>query len=193
MAPPLTGTSLSLHPRYAEGSHLLARAGGQVLGTSRQHADCESSVIDAAMACPDSDPEGNDMKKPHVYFRAYLAALLMLAAVPAEAADVKELFAIDLADYPGKEGRMLEVSYPPGAQDMVHRHDAHAFIYVLEGQIVMQLKGQPAVTLKAGQTFYEGPTDVHVVGRNASDTVPARFVVLFLKAKGAPILTPVNP
>ena len=87
---------------------------------------------------------------------------------------------------------MIEVSYPPGAQDMVHRHDAHAFVYVLEGQIVMQLKGQPAVTLSAGQTFYEGPTDVHVVGRNASTTEPARFVVVLLKAKGAPILTPVQ-
>ena len=132
------------------------------------------------------------MKKSPLYFLAYVAALLMLAAVPAEAADVKELFTIDLADYPGKEGRMLEVSYPPGAQDMVHRHDAHAFIYVLEGQIVMQLKGQPAVTLKAGQTFYEGPMDVHVVGRNASDTEPARFIVVLLKGKGAPILTPVK-
>ena len=81
------------------------------------------------------------MKKPHLYFRACLAALLMLTAVPAKAADVKELFAIDLADYPGKEGRIIEVSYAPGAQYMVHRHDAHAFVYVLEGQIVMQLKG----------------------------------------------------
>ena len=132
------------------------------------------------------------MKTPNLYFCAYLAALLMLAAVPAEAADVKELFAIDLPDYPGKEGRMIEVSYPPGAQDMVHRHDADAFVYVLEGQIVMQLKGQPPVTLKAGQTFYEGPTDVHVVGRNASDSEPARFVVVLLKNKGAPILTPVQ-
>src|SRR5256886_9836169 len=87
---------------------------------------------------------------------------------------------------------MIEVSYPPGAQDMVHRHDAHAFVYVLEGQIVMQLRGQPAVTLKAGQTFYEGPTDVHVVGRNASNTEPARFIVLLLKPKGAPILNPVK-
>jgi len=130
------------------------------------------------------------MKTPHLYFRVYLAALLMLAAVPAKAADVKELFAIDLADYPGKEGRMIEVSYPPGAQDVVHRHDAHAFVYVLEGQIVMQLKGKPAVTLKAGQTFYEGPNDVHVVGRNASNTEPARFVVVLLKGKGAPIFTP---
>ena len=132
------------------------------------------------------------MKKPHLYFRAYLTALLMLTAVPAETAEVKELFAIDLADYPGKEGRMIEVSYPPGAQDMVHRHDAHAFVYVLEGQIIMQLKGQPAVTLKAGETFYEGPADVHVVGRNASNTEPARFVVVLLKGKGAPVLTPVK-
>jgi quercetin dioxygenase-like cupin family protein len=132
------------------------------------------------------------MKTPNLCFRAYLTALLMLTAVPTEAADVKELFAIDLADYPSKEGRVLEVSYPPGAQDVVHRHDAHAFVYVLEGQIIMQLKGQPAVTLKAGQTFYEGPTDVHVVGRNASNTEPARFVVVLLKGKGAPILTPVK-
>jgi quercetin dioxygenase-like cupin family protein len=144
------------------------------------------------MACPDYDPERNTMKKPHVYFRAYLAALLMLAAVPAAAADVKDLFAIDLPDSPGKEGRMIEVSYPSGAQDVVHRHDAHAFVYVLEGTIIMQLKGHPAVTLKAGQTFYEGPTDVHVVGRNASTTEPARFVVVLLKAKGAPIFTPVK-
>ena len=121
-----------------------------------------------------------------------LAALLILGVVPAEAADVKELFAIELADYPGKEGRMIEVSYPPGARDVVHRHDAHAFVYVLEGKIIMQLKGQPPVTLTAGQTFYEGPTDVHVVGRNASDSEPARFVVVLLKNKGAPILTPVQ-
>ena len=132
------------------------------------------------------------MKTPNFYFHVYLAALLVLTAVPAKSADVKELFAIDLLDYPGKEGRMIEVSYPPGAQDMVHRHDADAFVYVLEGQIVMQVKGQPAVTLKAGQTFYEGPTDVHVVGRNASNTEPARFVVVLLKGKEAPILTPVK-
>ena len=132
------------------------------------------------------------MKAPHLYCQVSLAVLLMLAAVPAKAADVKELFAIDLADYPGKEGRVIEVSYPPGAQDVVHRHDADAFVYVLEGQIIMQLKGQPAVTLKAGQTFYEGPTDIHVVGRNASNTEPARFVVVLLKGKGAPVLTPVK-
>ena len=132
------------------------------------------------------------MKTPRWYFRAHLTALLLLAAVPAHAADVKPLFATDLADYPGKEARMLEVTYPPGAQDMAHRHDAHVFVYVLEGEVVMQVKGQPAVTLKAGQTFYEAPADVHVVGRNASTTAPARFVVVLLKAKGAPVLTPVK-
>ena len=136
--------------------------------------------------------KGIRMKTPKLYFFVYLAALLMLAAVPAKAADVKELFAIDLPDFPGKEGRMIEVSYPPGAHDIVHSHHAHAFVYVLEGQIVMQLKGQPAVTLKAGQTFYEGPTDVHVVGRNASNTEPARFVVVLLKANGSPLFTPVK-
>ena len=87
---------------------------------------------------------------------------------------------------------MIEVTYPPGVVDPIHMHNAHAFVYVLEGQIVMQLKGKPPVTLSAGQTFYEGPTDVHVVGRNASTTAPARIVVVLLKAKGAPILTPVK-
>src|ERR1043166_3791582 len=99
------------------------------------------------------------MNKTPVCFLACLTttALLMLVAFPAAAADVKELFARDLADCPGKEGRMIEVSYPPGAKDVVHRHDANAFVYVLEGEIVMQLKGKPPVTLNAGQTFYEGP------------------------------------
>src|SRR5262245_23874687 len=95
----------------------------------------------------DKGLKGTNMKTPHVYFRAFLVALLMLAAVPAEAADVKELFKMDFADYAGKEGLMIEVSYPPGAQDMVHRHNAHAFVYVLEGEIIMQLKGKPAVTV----------------------------------------------
>jgi quercetin dioxygenase-like cupin family protein len=97
-----------------------------------------------------------------------------------------------LADYPGKEGLMLLVEYPPGSVDPVHRHDAHAFIYVLEGSIVMQVKGGKEVTLTRGQTFYEGPNDVHVVGRNASTTQPAKFLAVFIKKEGAPILTPVK-
>ncbi|SIT35956.1 conserved exported hypothetical protein [Paraburkholderia piptadeniae] len=95
-----------------------------------------------------------------------------------------------LDDYPGKEALMITVEYPPGSVDPVHRHYAHGFIYVLEGSIVMQVRGGKEVTLKPGQSFYEGPNDVHTVGRNASQTQPARFLVVFLKDKGSPILVP---
>jgi quercetin dioxygenase-like cupin family protein len=93
---------------------------------------------------------------------------------------------------PGKEGLMIMVEYPPGGADPIHRHDAHGFIYVLEGSVVMQVRGGTPVTLTPGQTFYEGPDDVHVVGRNASDTKPAKFLVLLVKKKGAPVLVPVK-
>jgi quercetin dioxygenase-like cupin family protein len=107
-------------------------------------------------------------------------------------AKVDELMSKDLPDFPGKEGLMIFVTYPPGSQDPIHRHNADAFVYVLEGSIVMQVKGGKEVTLTAGQTFYEGPNDVHVVGRNASKTKPAKFVVFLVKNKNAPVLTPVN-
>lgn len=97
-----------------------------------------------------------------------------------------------LSDYPGKEALMITVEYPPGGADPIHRHDAHAFVYVLEGSIVMQLKGGREVTLKPGETFYEGPNDIHKVGRNASKTEPAKFVVLLLKKEGVDALTPVK-
>jgi quercetin dioxygenase-like cupin family protein len=100
---------------------------------------------------------------------------------------VTELFSKDLPECPGKEGLMIRVEYPPGGSDPVHRHDAHAFVYVLEGSVVMQLRGAEPVTLKAGETFYEGPNDVHIVGRNASDSKPAKFVVFLVKDKGAPV------
>jgi len=108
----------------------------------------------------------------------------------AKEAKVTPLFSKDLADFPGKEGLMITVEYPPGSTDPIHRHNAHGFIYVLEGSIVMQVRGGKEVTLKPGQTFYEGPDDVHVVGRNASQTKPAKFVVFFVKDKGAPIVVP---
>jgi quercetin dioxygenase-like cupin family protein len=98
----------------------------------------------------------------------------------------------ELADISGKDAIMLNVEYPPGGADPVHRHDAHAFVYVVEGSIVMQVKGGKAVTLSPGQTFYEGPNDVHVVGRNASKTKPAKFVVVLIKNKDAPALIPVQ-
>ena len=111
--------------------------------------------------------------------------------VPKEA-KVTTLFSKDLPDFPGKEGLMITVEYPPGSSDPVHRHNAHAFVYVLEGSIVMQVRGGKEVTLTPGQTFYEGPSDVHVVGRNASQTKPARFVVFLVKEKGAPVFVPAN-
>lgn len=122
---------------------------------------------------------------------AVVIACSSVAALPAYAGNavVTELMTKPLPELPGKEVQMITVEYPPGSVDPVHRHDAHAFIYVLEGTIIMQLKGGEEVTVEAGQTFYEGPNDVHVVGRNASNTQPAKFVVVFVKKQGAPILT----
>jgi quercetin dioxygenase-like cupin family protein len=110
----------------------------------------------------------------------------------AQEAAVHPLMSKDLIGVPGKEVSMITVEYPPGASDPVHTHHAQALVYVLEGSIVMQVKGGAPVTLQPGQTFYEGPDDVHIVGRNASRTAPAKFVVFLVKDKGAPMLTPVN-
>ena len=120
--------------------------------------------------------------------------LVCLMSVTLEPKDAKvtPLLSKDLTDFPGKEGLMITVEYPPGGSDPIHRHNAHAFVYVLEGSIVMQLRGGKEVTLTPGQTFYEGPSDVHVVGRNASQTKPAKFVVFLVKDKGAPVLVPAN-
>jgi len=120
-----------------------------------------------------------------------LVCLTSVAVAPKEA-KVTQLVSKDLPDVPGKEGLMITVEYPPGGSDPIHRHNAHAFVYVLEGSIVMQVRGGKEVTLTPGQTFYEGPSDVHVVGRNASQTKPAKFVVFLVKDKGAPVLVPAN-
>jgi quercetin dioxygenase-like cupin family protein len=121
-----------------------------------------------------------------------MLAFLMSGTLVAQEAKVTELLSKDLTNLPGKEGLMLIVDYPPGSVDPIHRHNAHGFIYVLEGSIVMQVRGGKEVTLTPGQTFYEGPDDVHVVGRNASQSKPAKFVVFFVKDKGAPVLVPAN-
>jgi quercetin dioxygenase-like cupin family protein len=107
-------------------------------------------------------------------------------------ATVRPLLSKDLVGTPGTEISMITVEYPPGNTDPVHTHHAQALVYVLEGSVVMQVRGGEPVTLKPGETFYEGPDDVHVVGQNASQSAPAKFLVVLVKDKGAPILTPVT-
>ncbi len=121
-----------------------------------------------------------------------LLLCLMTSTVAAQQAAVTTLMSKDLTSLPGKEVLMITVEYPPGGKDPVHRHNAQAFVYVLEGSVVMQLKGGKEVTLTPGQTFYEGPDDVHVVGRSASATKPAKMLVVLIKDKGAPVLVPVK-
>jgi quercetin dioxygenase-like cupin family protein len=121
-----------------------------------------------------------------------LLALLASGALVGQEPKVTQVLSKDLTNIPGKEGLMLTVEYPPGGSDPVHRHNANAFVYVLEGSVVMQVKGGKEITLTPGQTFYEGPGDIHVVGRNASQTKPAKFLVFLVKDKGAPVLVPAN-
>lgn len=125
-----------------------------------------------------------------------IAMLLLLAASTVQAqeeppqAQVKQLMSKMLAEHPGKEAVVITVDYPPGGASSVHRHNAHAFVYVLEGSIVMGVRGEKTVTLKPGQTFYESPADIHTISRNASGTEPAKFLVFLLKNSGEPISTP---
>ena len=118
--------------------------------------------------------------------------LLVYSPLIAQDAKVTSLMVKPLADIQGKEVQILTVEYPPGGHDPIHRHNAHGFIYVLEGSIVMAVNNGQPVTLTAGQTFYEGPNDIHTIGRNASKTKPARLLVFLLKDKDAPILIPVK-
>jgi quercetin dioxygenase-like cupin family protein len=127
------------------------------------------------------------MKKTWTFL--FLAAsALTVQPVLAQDVVVKPLMSEKLQDIAGKEGTLITVEYAPGGKDPVHRHNAHGFIYVLSGSIVMQVKGGKEVTLQPGQTFYEGPNDIHTVGRNASNTKPAKFLVFLIKEQGAPIL-----
>lgn len=117
---------------------------------------------------------------------------LMTGTPVAQQPEVAPLMSKDLPEMPGREVSVITVEYPPGGSDPVHRHNAHGFVYVLEGSVLMQVEGGKEVTLTPGQTFYEGPDDVHVVGRNASKTEAAKLLVFLVKDKGAPILAPVE-
>ena len=121
-----------------------------------------------------------------------LLSCAIASASAAPQAKVTELMTKSLANCPGKEVKMIMVDYPPGSKDPAHRHNASTFVYVLEGSIVMQMRGGKKVTLHPGQTFYEDPKGIHQVGENASKTKPAKFIVLLVKDKGAPVLVPVT-
>ena len=130
----------------------------------------------------------------YLVFTLFLSAGLSLIAgtVMAQEPKVTSLMSKDLKENPGKELLMITVEHAPGGSSPIHRHNAHAMLYVLEGSVVQQVKGGKEVTLTPGQTFYEGPDDIHVVDRNASKTQPAKFVVFLIKDKGAPALVPVK-
>jgi quercetin dioxygenase-like cupin family protein len=139
------------------------------------------------------------MSRIFSHFRPLVLALTVGAAVSVAQAQaaapepvVSALMTKALSDYPGKEVLVINVDYAPGVIETVHRHDAHAFVYVLEGSIVMGVKGGKEQTLMPGQMFYEGPQDVHTVGRNASKTKPAKFIVFILKDKNKPAVIPVK-
>ena len=124
-------------------------------------------------------------------FTALFTGIAMLS-LPATGAEVAMLFKQDLADMPGKAGQLLTVEFAPGEVSAPHRHNAHTFVYVLEGSVVMQVQGGEAKTLTAGQTFYENPNDIHTVANNASDTEPAKILVFFIKDSDAPASMPVE-
>ena len=132
------------------------------------------------------------MKNPAFIFFLVCSLLLVSSPLFAQEAKVTSLMSKPVADNPAKELLMISVEYPPGASDPVHRHNAQAFLYVLKGSVIMGVNGEKPVTVTTGQTFYEGPNDIHTVGRNASRTRPAKFLVFLLKDKGAPVLIPVK-
>src|SRR5262244_3605328 len=162
MAARLTG-SLILHRRYAQGARPLARAD---LGRRTKEATMMTKLVALVLLC------------------------LVSGTAMAQEPKVTSLMSKDLTENPGREVLMITAEHAPGGSSAIHRHNAHAFVYVLEGSVVMQLKGGQQVTLTAGQTFYEGPDDVHVIDRNASTTKPAKFLVILIKDKGAPALVP---
>lgn len=139
-------------------------------------------------------------EEPVMSARVFGAVLMIVLAGIAAAAEepaasttkVAPLLTKALAGIDGKEGVMLTVEYPPGVSSASHRHNANTFVYVLEGSVVMQVAGGPLTTLQAGETFYESPSDIHAVSRNASDTKPAKLLVFFVKDVGAPASVPVK-
>jgi quercetin dioxygenase-like cupin family protein len=133
-------------------------------------------------------------RRLHKMKRLLLVTVLLCgpSLAVAQTTRVTPLLTKELTGIPGKEGSILTIEYPPGASSPIHRHNAHVFVYVLEGTVIMQVRGGAEIRLTQGQTFYESPSDIHVVSRNASTSEPAKFIVFSVKDIGAPILVPAN-
>ena len=178
--PPLTGKRLILHPRILPNG-----TGADTIGAVHRKMP-ERGVAPGGL--------GRRTKEVTMTTKRVVLVLLclMTGTAMAQQAQVTSLLSKDLPENPGREVLMITVEHAPGGSSPIHRHNAHALVYVLEGSVVMQVKGGEQVTLTPGQTFYEGPDDVHVIDRNASSTQPAKFLVFLIKDKGAPALVPVE-
>ncbi len=178
--PPLTDKSLILQPRIPPNGAGAYKIGAVV-------AQCPSGPL---------HPGGLGRRTKETTMMTKLVAFVLLCLTTgtamAQQDKVTSLMSKDLTENPGKEVVMITVEHAPGGSSPIHRHNAQAMVYVLEGSVVMQVKGRKQITLTPGQTFYEGPDDVHVVDRNASTTKPAKFLVCLIKDKGAPALVPVE-
>ena len=126
------------------------------------------------------------MNKRVVFLLLAFSSVLALSSANSQVGKVTRLMTKDLPDVPGKEGMVETVDFAPGEVSRPHRHNADLFVYVLEGSVITQVKGGSPQTVNAGEVFYESPTDLHIVSRNASETQPAKLLVFYVKAKGAP-------
>src|SRR5215510_9260927 len=174
------------------------RASAALVSTSgsaayRQQPDPASEIRPGTHPLARAGPRRRTKEATMTIKRVALVLLcLMTGTAIAQEPKVTSLMSKDLPESPGREALMITVEHAPGGSSAIHRHNAHAFVYVLEGSVVMQLQGGQQVTLNPGQSFYEGPDDVHVIDRNASSTQPAKFLVVLIKDKGAPAVVPVK-
>ena len=126
------------------------------------------------------------MNKMALLLLLTVGSALAFGGANGQVGTVTRLMTKDLPDVPGKEGMIETVEFAPGEVSQPHRHNADLFVYVLEGSVITQVKGGISQTVRAGEVFYESPTDVHIVSRNASETQPAKLLVFYVKAKGTP-------
>ncbi|RRW52142.1 cupin domain-containing protein [Pseudomonas moraviensis] len=97
-----------------------------------------------------------------------------------------------LKNAPGKKAMMIEVDYQPGQSSIAHKHEGTAMAYVLDGEVISQIKGEKALTYKKGQFWYEPAGSEHLVSKNASSTKPAKLLVFMVLAPDEQVLIPLE-